>query len=131
MTGNDVRLLRERLGLTPQQLAELLGTAVSTVYRWETAGPKEISIDPFQVRILALLREQIAPPGSAPRNDIATAITRGLLIGGGLLGLYYLLDSVFGTTGGGAREGTATPRRRAARSRKASSTARRKGGGKR
>lgn len=33
-----LRLLRERLNLTAEQLAEQLGTSRQTIYRWESQG---------------------------------------------------------------------------------------------
>ena len=35
MTGEEVRRVRTKLGVTQAQLAERLGVAPNTVYRWE------------------------------------------------------------------------------------------------
>jgi len=35
VTGDDIRRVRESLGLTQGQLADLLGVALNTVSRWE------------------------------------------------------------------------------------------------
>lgn len=96
MTGDEVRWLRAQLGLTPQQLSDLIGASLSSVYRWESGGPKAIVIDPFQARLLGLLREQFVSREASKQQELAKGIATGLLIGGGLLGLYHLLDSVFG-----------------------------------
>ncbi len=131
MTGDAIRSLRVRLQLAPQQLAELLGASISTVYRWEAAGPVEVAIDPFQLRILGLLREQMAAADAQRQNDVAEGIAKGLLIGGGLLGLYHLLDAVFGEQAGGRRSGGAVAGAKVARARSSPTTGRKKGGGKR
>jgi DNA-binding transcriptional regulator YiaG len=53
MTGKEVESLRKRLGVTPKELADLLGVSRSAVYRWEYVD--EPRIDPGSLRILSLL----------------------------------------------------------------------------
>ena len=55
MTGEALRRLRRRLGLTQLQLAERLGTRANTVYRWE-AGL--VGIGEVQARLLRFLAAQ-------------------------------------------------------------------------
>jgi transcriptional regulator with XRE-family HTH domain len=92
MTGNDIKAIRTQLALTPVQLADLIGASQSTVYRWEQTGPNPVAVDPGQLRLLNVMRQQIDAKKS---GDLATGIAAGLLVGGGLLGLYYLLDAVY------------------------------------
>lgn len=45
VTGDEIRDMRLRLGLTQQQLAERVGTVVATIHRWETgkANPSPLA----------------------------------------------------------------------------------------
>lgn len=95
MTGNDVRWIRDQYKLTPPQLAELIGASPSSVYRWESAGRSVVAIDPFQKRLLALLLQQLAARYGANRGELVRAISSGMTVGGGLLGLYHLLGAAF------------------------------------
>lgn len=90
-SGNQVRHLREQLGLTQQQFASLLGVHSTTLYRWEASGLVALRIEPFQLQILRALQQQIERPG----NDLAEALGKALLVGGGLLALYVLLQDLF------------------------------------
>lgn len=92
MTGADVRSIRTQLGLSVPQLAELIGASQSSIYRWESLGPQEVAIDPGQARLLLLMKQQIDSQNAAA---LAKGIAAGLLLGGGLLGLYHLLDAVY------------------------------------
>jgi hypothetical protein len=103
MTGAQIRWIREQVRLTPAQFAELIGASLSSVYRWESAGPSEVAIDPFQHRIFVLLQQQIASRESTRQQELAKRIATGLAIGGGLLGLFHLLNAAFGDEGGGRR----------------------------
>lgn len=96
MTGNDVKWIRTQLALTPVQIADLIGASQSTVYRWEQAGPNAVAVDPGQLRLLNLMRQQIDAKKTA---DLAAGIAAGLLVGGGLFGLYYLLSTVYAEEG--------------------------------
>lgn len=42
MNGTDLKRIREFLGMTPSQLAPLLGVHTSTIYRGENQGEKAI-----------------------------------------------------------------------------------------
>lgn len=96
MTGNDIKLSRSLCKLTVQQFAELIGISSSTLYRWETTKSKNIlTIGPFQYKLLILIDEQIRLGGIVHRKILIKKISSGLAIGGGLLGLYRLLDSKF------------------------------------
>lgn len=51
---DDVRRIREKLGLSPRQLAELMGTSRRNVYRWEDGA----TVPPLAVTVLHLLDER-------------------------------------------------------------------------
>ena len=61
MTGEALRRLRRRLGLTQVQLAARVGTRANTIYRWE-AGL--VGIGEVQARLLRLLAVQISASSS-------------------------------------------------------------------
>jgi transcriptional regulator with XRE-family HTH domain len=96
MLSADVTTLRERLLLTRDQFASLLGVSPSTVYRWEAADGN-LSVDPMQRWILAALQDRMEKPGGADR--IEREVCRALVIRGGLYALYKLLAMVFDNPG--------------------------------
>ena len=55
MTGEEVRRLRERLGPTQVQLAELVGVAPNSVARWER---EEMKVRESAARLMQLLAQQ-------------------------------------------------------------------------
>lgn len=84
MTGSDVQRIRNQFELTIAQFADLIGVSPSSVYRWEAACLNLAPVEPFQLRLFALMR-------TASRKT-KISVRDGLVIGGGLLGLYRLLD---------------------------------------
>jgi DNA-binding transcriptional regulator YiaG len=47
MEGTELKLKREKLGLTQTELADILGVKMNTVYRWESgilSVPKSIAL---------------------------------------------------------------------------------------
>lgn len=50
---NDVKKIRDELGLTQQQLADIMGVTNITICRWET---EFVKISPARMRHLELLR---------------------------------------------------------------------------
>lgn len=87
MTGNELRSMREAYGLTPAQLADLLG--VSSVYRWEAHCETRPIIDPFQSRVLTVMRD--VPLQFSLGHEIKRSLARN----GGLRALYTLLEAVY------------------------------------
>lgn len=45
LTGNDIKTVRDRTGLSACDLAELVGVGCSSIYRWEEAGSKKPKIE--------------------------------------------------------------------------------------
>ena len=82
--------MRNKLDLSAYELAELVGVNARTVYRWEAA--KSPRIEPFQVRLLAVLEQQTRVRPLALSEELRAAFTTG----GGLLALHRLLQWVFG-----------------------------------
>lgn len=54
MTGKHMAHIRDELGLSQEQMAELLGVTARTVYRWEE---HRSDISGAQARLLACLRD--------------------------------------------------------------------------
>lgn len=88
MTGDDLRGLRNSLGLTPQHLASLLGVHLATVYRWEGQKTTHLRLEPLQHSLVLKLQEQAS---LRPPKDFGSELIEGLLIGGTLVGLACLL----------------------------------------
>lgn len=94
-TGNQIRELREALGMTPEQFAGLLGVHQSSLYRWEAKGEEVVRLDPMQVRLLVVIREQLVQKRPEERVEWGKALLAALVIGGGLFALFKLLEVVF------------------------------------
>ena len=62
MTGDDVRALRLAWGLTPPELATVLGVAPNSIYRWERMAAPKIE-DPFWLVVLGQLDWEKHAPG--------------------------------------------------------------------
>ncbi len=62
MTGDEVRRLRQRLGLTQAQLAERIGVHQNSLARWERG---ELGIRESAARLMRILAERTPP---APRK---------------------------------------------------------------
>lgn len=95
-TGNDIRDLREALGMTPAQFATLLGIHPATLYRWEAKGGEPVRLDPMQLGILTALRDEFGRRTATGSGDEWVAALLGaLLVGGGLFAIFKLLEAVF------------------------------------
>ena len=99
LNGRELRELREAIGLHRQAFAELLGVALSTVYRWESAGDHPARMEPGVQRLLEAARvfRELTARG---RSNVD--LPRAIAIGGGLFGLYVMLAAVLGVTGFGS-----------------------------
>ena len=99
------------------RFAQLLGVHATTVYRWELAAGQAIRIEPLQLQLLSVLQQQLHErQRTAARNELAETITKGLLVGGTMLGLFKLLDAAFSgaserQTGGAVRRATGARRK--------------------
>lgn len=61
MDGKELKLLRENLGLTQKQLAEVLEVKTNTVYRWEVGllkVPKTVELSARMIDYLKSIGEQ-------------------------------------------------------------------------
>ena len=65
MTGNELRRIRDRLGLTQAAFAERLGVTPNTVARWER---DEVSISEPAARLARLLIEIKTKPRGKGRR---------------------------------------------------------------
>jgi transcriptional regulator with XRE-family HTH domain len=64
MTGDEVKALRQALGLKSKAFADLCGTSGTTMWRWETCGSDPAPISGHSERILLLLVRQVQRRGS-------------------------------------------------------------------
>ena len=93
MRGTDVALMRNNLDLDQFQLAHLIGTHVSTVYRWESAGPRKARMDHGVERILDATRVALGKATVRELTVFVPALKRALLTDP-LVGLHLLLGFV-------------------------------------
>ena len=91
MNGFEVRTIRESLGLSPLNLANLLGVHLTTVYRWEAQGDQELRLEPLQHSLLLQMQRRLT---QGPPQDFGQQLLHGLLIGGTLVGLACLLSDL-------------------------------------
>ena len=54
MNNREFREARHKLGLTQQQLADVLGTAPTTIRKWEAGADKSTSRNPNPVAVRAI-----------------------------------------------------------------------------
>ena len=88
MIGLEIKKLREALGLTQAQLAQLIGVHHLTVWKWENGQSVPT---PHQQMLLSTF-------GKAQQQEpeIGDQVAQ-LLVGAGVgVALYYLLKAVFG-----------------------------------
>lgn len=90
MKGAEIKKVRTSLGMDVIPFSQLLGVSPSTVYRWEAAGSVGLKVDPLQVQIMAVVNRVGAS------NRLGSEIHESLMLGGTMLGMYRLLDKVYG-----------------------------------
>ena len=83
MTGEDIRQVREALGLSVPDFASLLGVHLTSAYRWERAGSEEIRLYPFQAQYVARLQAALQKlETDRKRKEWAKSVAQALLVGG-------------------------------------------------
>jgi transcriptional regulator with XRE-family HTH domain len=92
MTGNDIKQLRTRYGLTQSEFAAVIGTTGNTCGRWESCAECTLpaTTAPGVLRIVRALMQ--AP---VPTADDCTRLMQALSTYGSLYALHVLLQSVF------------------------------------
>lgn len=95
MRGTEVFNLRSKLGLSIQNLANLVGVHPTTVYRWETQGDAEIRLEPLQHGLLVRLQHQA---NLREPKSFGQQLVEGLVVGGTLVGLALLLADLVDST---------------------------------
>jgi transcriptional regulator with XRE-family HTH domain len=73
LTSEDVRNLRERLGMTKAAFARLLNVELRTVTRWEGSGPRPAGSGEA---LLCALREALVPAHNGGRSEISDVYIR-------------------------------------------------------
>jgi|GEM_PF-4324206 len=92
-TGDQVAMIREALGLSFQQFADVLFVHQNSVRKWENAKGEVLPLDARTQQLLVALREKLRQdPSRAPA--IGKMVLTGLLIGGALAGGFLLLRSL-------------------------------------
>lgn len=118
MRGAEIQQLRQSLGMSVPQFAQVLGVAHTTVYRWELSGTSDVKIDPMPLGILTQLRERLGRNPPKKNRDLGEDVAKALILGGAVFALYKILEASFsaptqvrrkGVAGGG--RSTATTRR--------------------
>lgn len=97
MTGNEIRDLRQEMNFDNVAFAELVGTHLSTVLRWEACGMNTIKMDPLQNRIVTLVFSEFRRRSrQRERARLTLTLRDALAIRSTLGGLHVLLNSAFG-----------------------------------
>jgi transcriptional regulator with XRE-family HTH domain len=95
VTGADVKRLRESLGMTVPQFAQLLGVHLATAYRWEAVPVRELALDPLHASLMLHLHQTVEHRRrKAEQQAWGQRLVTGVLIGGTLAGLAVLLSEL-------------------------------------
>lgn len=86
MNGDEIKVLRQQIGLSSADLSALLGVSISTLYRWEASNAVP---DPRTQAVLLVLRTLHAAGKLPP--DLTTLVA----CRGGLYALYRVLLAFF------------------------------------
>jgi hypothetical protein len=95
MTGNDVRALREGLGMTTAQFGKLLGLGPSAVTRWESKKSRAVHMDPFAGRVAEIIVSQSRKLGKTKFGEV---VSQALEHEHDLFALWRVLSMAFGET---------------------------------
>jgi transcriptional regulator with XRE-family HTH domain len=87
VTAAEVRSIRDRLGLTQEQLAQLLGVHPLTVSKWERGV---LIPSTHQATLLRSFRK------AAKKPDVGETVGAALVTAGVALALFLLLEAAFG-----------------------------------
>jgi transcriptional regulator with XRE-family HTH domain len=96
MTGQSIIWLRRHLTMDRTQFAQLFGVSPSTLPRCERADSGVLQISPLQLQLLTLLPDQVDQRSAQERAALGQELSRRILLGGGLRGLFCLLEVAFG-----------------------------------
>lgn len=88
MTANEVRQVREALGLTQAQFAQLLGVHALTVSKWERGV---LAPTPHQAGLVASFGT-----AASRKPDVGQAVGKVLIAAGVVAAIYLLLRAAFG-----------------------------------
>lgn len=93
LPGDDVRRIRNALGLSVIQFATVLGVHPSTVHRWEAAKKSPVPIEGVAWTVMSALRERVLVERAARAKVIQAGqdVSSKLAAGGVLLALAALL----------------------------------------
>ena len=82
MSGEQIRRLRKKLGLTQAELAQLLGVHAVSVSRWETDA--NFQPPPYQMALLGEFRK-------AAEAEAFDRTLKNLLVSAGIVAVIFLL----------------------------------------
>lgn len=80
VSGNEIRELRKRLGLTQEEFAHAVAVTFSTVNRWENGHAKPSKLARRAIEALAAAKTGEVPAGSQSIEDLSrggSALARG------------------------------------------------------
>jgi transcriptional regulator with XRE-family HTH domain len=92
-TGDQVRAIRDALGLTGTEFATILGVHQSTIYRWEGASAA-VPVEQLQAQLLSVLQVAINDGRDMPM--FAEKLRAAMVQGNGLHALLVLLQETIG-----------------------------------
>lgn len=94
ISGQDVRGIRQALGLSVIQFATVLGVHPSSVHRWESAASTAVPIEGVAWTVMSALRARVLSSTKAEKLKAAAAgrrVSDELATGGVLMALAVLL----------------------------------------
>ncbi len=91
MTGHDIADLRRTLGLTREDVSELLGVGHTTPSRWEAAGGDEVALDPRNRELLELVADLVRRRSPEQASALGRRLRLAIEHRGGIYALHRLL----------------------------------------
>jgi len=93
LSGVQIRELRDELGLAVAVVAQLLGSHVSSVYRWEAS--ERAKVGALRRNILLVLMKTTRKMTPEERRCLGEEISEAIALGGPLRGLYVALKPAY------------------------------------
>jgi len=94
IVGRRVREVREALGMSVGDFADVLAVHPATVHRWESAGERATTIDGVAAGVLGALDQKIGRKPVFHSQQVGDEVVKALIVGGALFALGLLIHEL-------------------------------------